>query len=158
MNSSFTNNPETTIRNERLISASPGHIFAAFEQPYRLAKLWGPDGFMNTFEQFEFKPGGRWIFVMHGPDGAKYPNKNVFREIEPENKIVIEHVSDPHFVLTVSLSVRGDQIELVWLQEFESSEVAERVRSRCGTANEQLPNRLEGVFAAANSDEKTRGR
>jgi len=31
----------------------------------------------DTFGQFEFKPGGRWIFVMHGPNGANCPNVRV---------------------------------------------------------------------------------
>jgi uncharacterized protein YndB with AHSA1/START domain len=33
----------------------------------------------------EFKPGGVWRFVMHGPDGRDYQNKVVYVEIaEPE--------------------------------------------------------------------------
>jgi uncharacterized protein YndB with AHSA1/START domain len=35
----------------------------------------GPKDFTHTFEQFEFKPGGRWVLVMHGPNGANYPNE-----------------------------------------------------------------------------------
>lgn len=158
MNSAFTNNPDATVRNERVLSASPRQIFAAFQQPDRLAQWWGPDGFTNTFEQFEFEPGGRWVFVMHGPDGANYRNENFFRKIEPENKIVIEHVLNPHFLLTVTLTARGDQTQLVWAQEFESPEVAAQVRARCGTANEQVLNRLESVLASADANDSTRGR
>jgi uncharacterized protein YndB with AHSA1/START domain len=29
----------------------------------------GPDGFSTTTSQFDFRPGGVWCFVMHGPDG-----------------------------------------------------------------------------------------
>ena len=29
-------------------------VFAAFSEANRLAAWWGPDGFTNTFEQFEF--------------------------------------------------------------------------------------------------------
>ena len=77
------NNPEATLGTERILSATPRQIFAAFEQPELLAQWWGPEGFTNTFEQFEFKVGGRWVFVMHGPNGANYPNESVFREIQP---------------------------------------------------------------------------
>jgi uncharacterized protein YndB with AHSA1/START domain len=43
-------------------------VFAAFEQPDQLARWWGPKDFTKTFGQFEFKPGGRWVFVMRGPN------------------------------------------------------------------------------------------
>ena len=33
-----------------------------------------------TFHTFELWPGGRWRFVMHGPDGTDYPNESGFRE------------------------------------------------------------------------------
>jgi uncharacterized protein YndB with AHSA1/START domain len=42
-----------------------------------LSRWWGPAGFTNTFEVCEFKKGGRWSFVMHGPDGRNYPNESV---------------------------------------------------------------------------------
>ncbi len=29
---------------------------------------------------------------MHGPNGANYRNENVFRQIEPDTKVVIEHL------------------------------------------------------------------
>jgi len=28
----------------------------------------------------DVRPGGVWKHVMHGPDGANYPNKSVFKE------------------------------------------------------------------------------
>jgi uncharacterized protein YndB with AHSA1/START domain len=46
------------ISTERDIYAPPRKVFAAFEQPDQLAPWWGPKDFTNTFEQFEFKPGG----------------------------------------------------------------------------------------------------
>lgn len=64
---SHANNPDAAVSTERVLPASPRRVFSAFEQPERLAQWWGPSGFTNTFERFEFKPGGRWVFVMHGP-------------------------------------------------------------------------------------------
>jgi uncharacterized protein YndB with AHSA1/START domain len=142
-----TNNPDAALCTERVLSASPREIFAAFEHPDRLARWWGPDGFTNTFEQFEFRPGGRWVFVMHGPNGADYPNESVFREIQPDVRIVIEHVVKPWFTLTVTLTARGEQTHLAWVQEFESAEVANQLRSICEPSNEQNLDRLASVLA-----------
>ncbi|MFQ3638575.1 MAG: SRPBCC domain-containing protein [Chloracidobacterium sp.] len=151
MNPNFTNDPDATISNERVLSATPRQIFAAFEQPDCLAQWWGPAGFTSTFQHFEFKPGGRWVFVMHGLNGANYPNESVFREIQPDTVIVIEHVVTPYYRLTVRLTPRGEQTHLAWIQEFESPEVAERMRPLCKTANEQNLDRLESVLASTDN-------
>src|SRR4051794_3715346 len=97
---------DATFRTHRVIPHPPARVFEAFSRPELLARWWGPSGFTNTFEVFEFRPGGRWIFVMHGPDGSNYPNENVFVEIEAPSTVVIEHVSAPHFVLTVRLAAQ----------------------------------------------------
>jgi uncharacterized protein YndB with AHSA1/START domain len=53
----------TTFRSSREIPASPDEIFAAFTDPQRLARWWGPAGFTNTFHVCEFQRGGRWEFA-----------------------------------------------------------------------------------------------
>jgi len=145
---SQSTNPDAVLSTERVLSASPQQVFAAFENPSRLAMWWGPSGFTNTFELFEFTPGGRWVFTMHGPDGANYANDSLFREIQPGARIVIEHVLQPWFRLTVTLTARGDQTHLAWDQEFESPEMTERFRPLSKSANEQNLDRLEAVLAS----------
>jgi hypothetical protein len=41
---------------------------------------------------------------MHGPDGNNYQNDNVFAEIIPQSKVVIDHSSEPKFRLTINLA------------------------------------------------------
>lgn len=143
------NLPDATLTTERVLHATPQQVFAAFEQPGQLAQWWGPQGFTNTFEQFEFTPGGRWVFVMHGPNGANYPNESLFREIVPAVRIVIEHVVAPWFTLAVGLAPHGDgHTRLTWAQTFESAELAAKVRSVAGPANEQNLDRLAALLQA----------
>lgn len=144
---SHANDPNAAVRTERVLSASPRKVFAAFQQPDRLAQWWGPSGFTNTFQRFEFTPGGRWVFVMHGPNGASYPNESVFREIQPDTRIVIEHVVTPWYRLTVTLTPHGDQTHLAWVQEFESPEMAAKLRRISEPANEQNLDRLQSLLA-----------
>ncbi len=148
--------PSAVVSNARVFPVPPRTIFAAFEQPDQLARWWGPKDFTNTFERFEFKPGGRWVFVMHGPKGANYANESVFREIQPDARIVIEHVVKPWYRLTVTLTPRGDQADgaqthLTWEQEFESPEVAAKMRAFIENANEQNLDRLQAVLASQNA-------
>ncbi len=116
-------------------------VFAAFD-PERLARWWGPAGFTNTFQVCEFKPGGRWSFIMHGPDGANYPNECVFAVIEPPRKVVIHHVVEPKFHLTIKLAPTAEGTTVFWAQAFEDSEVARRVEPIVVPANEQNLDRL----------------
>jgi uncharacterized protein YndB with AHSA1/START domain len=76
-------NQDQIIQIQRTIPYSPDEVYAAFADPIRLAKWWGPKDFTNTFEIFEFKVGGSWKFIMHGPDGSNYPNESVFRVLDP---------------------------------------------------------------------------
>ncbi len=138
---------DARVSTQRLVAASITRVFKAFEQPEQLAQWWGPHGFVNTFELFEFKVGGRWVFVMQGPNGASYPNEIVFREIQRDFRIVIEHVVKPWYRLTVTLTARGEHTDLVWDQEFESPAVAAAIRPLSATANEQNLDRLEALLA-----------
>jgi uncharacterized protein YndB with AHSA1/START domain len=127
----------TTFTTSREIQATPDAVFAAFEDPSRLARWWGPDGFTNTFETFEFKVGGKWIFTMHGPDGASYPNEASFSAITKSSKLVIDHVCPPIFQLTITLTAHGAGTLVHWAQVFEDAAVASAVAHIVVPANEQ---------------------
>ena len=139
----------TIIRTSRHFDATPEAVFAAFRDPGRLARWWGPDGFTNSFESFEFKTGGSWKFVMHGPDGANYPNLSEFAEIVPNALVRIKHISQPHFVLSVSLSASGTGTLVTWEQDFADPAVAENIRHIVEPANEQNLDRLGQELKAA---------
>lgn len=133
---------ESPFKTSREIPASIDEVFAAIATPARLARWWGPAGFTNTFHLCEFKTGGRWSFIMHGPDGRHCPNENLFADIEPPNKIVIQHVSEPRFVLTVTLTPSATGTRVSWTQVFENPDIAARVKDIVVFANEQNLDRL----------------
>jgi uncharacterized protein YndB with AHSA1/START domain len=139
-----------SLTTSRQIAVSPAAIFAAIKDPSRLARWWGPDGFSNHFDQFEFKPGGRWVFSMIGPDGTTYPNEAVFVSIEPDRQLVIDHVCQPLFVLTITLAPSAGGTLLTWDQTFADAAVANALRHICEPANEQNLDRLSAdVLGAA---------
>ncbi len=91
------------FKTQRDFTYSAAEIYAAFADRDKLARWWGPEGFTNTFHQFEFKQNGVWQFTMHGPDGNHYPNESYFSELIPAQKIVIRHHCMPFFTLTINL-------------------------------------------------------
>jgi uncharacterized protein YndB with AHSA1/START domain len=131
-----------TFSTSREIPALPEDIFAAISNPERLAKWWGPAGFTNTFSRFQFISGGKWSFIMHGPDGVNYVNESEFAEIIPNEKIVIRHISEPRFTLTISLKNSGKGSLVFWNQEFDNEEVADKVAHIVIPSNEQNLDRL----------------
>lgn len=133
---------DATFTAARTLPYSPQAVYDAFATAQVLASWWGPDGFTNTFETFEFKVGGRWKFVMHGPDGKNYPNSSIFVALEPASKVVIRHDCAPYFTLTVTLQAVTGGTHLTWEQAFDDSNTAQAVKSVVVPANEQNLDRL----------------
>lgn len=131
-----------TFKTSREFRVSPEKIFGVFQDTTRLAQWWGPKGFSNKFETCEFKAGGAWVFEMIGPDGKKCHNESKFSVIEPNRRVVIEHVSAPRFTLTISLEAIGTHTRVTWEQVFEDYAVANSVRAIVEPANEENLDRL----------------
>jgi len=140
---------DRTLSTYRTLPFSPKEIYEAFASADLLASWWGPAGFTNTFEIFEFTEGGRWKFVMHGPDGNNYLNESIFEELVTNAKIVIRHDCPPHFTLTVKLKPVSDGTYLSWDQVFDDARTAQAVKQRVGSANEENIDRLTHVLGQA---------
>ena len=126
----------------KLIAATAEQVFAAIAAPERIAKWWGPAGFTNTIHQFDFVPGGRWLFTMHGPDGKHHPNESRFLRLEPGRIFEVEHASSPHFILTLAFSEAPDGTLVSWHQTFDTVEQFESLAAFVATANQQNLERL----------------
>ena len=75
----------------RIVDAPRELVWQAMTDPRHVVHWWGPRGFTTTIEQMDVRPSGVWKFVMHGPDGADYPNKSVFKEVVKPERIVYSH-------------------------------------------------------------------
>jgi uncharacterized protein YndB with AHSA1/START domain len=126
----------------RLIDAPPARVFRAFSEPAHLARWWGPEGFSSSFHTFEFREGGAWRFVMHGPDGTDYPNESVFAEIVAPERVVLDHLSGHHFRMTITFTAQGSQTLVDWRQVFDTAAERERIAPFVIPANEQNLDRL----------------
>ena len=75
----------------RVIDAPRELVFMAYTEVRHLSQWWGPEGFTTTTRSFDFREGGVWDFVMHGPDGTDYQQWITWTEIVPPERIVILH-------------------------------------------------------------------
>lgn len=138
---------ERTLSTSRFLPYAPRAIYDTFASAELLAQWWGPEGFSNFFEIFEFRVGGRWKFVMHGPDGSNYPNECIFAELVPGAKVVIQHVCPPYFTLRVGLTPVNEGTQLIWEQVFDDVQTARAVEQIVVPANEQNIDRLTQVLS-----------
>src|SRR5919202_2857912 len=75
----------------RVIDAPRELVFAAFTEVRHLSRWWGPEGFTTTTQSFEFRVGGEWDLLMHGPDGTDYTEWITWTEIAPPERIALLH-------------------------------------------------------------------
>lgn len=136
-------NLPNTFTSSRLLDAPAEAVFQAISDPEIITHWWGPLGFTNAMEEFDFTPGGNWRHDMIGPDGAIYPNHSVFEEISPE-RIVIRHLATVHeFVLEIRIDPMGDGSRITWNQTFLSAEEFKKCEAYIPRCNEEVLDRLE---------------
>jgi uncharacterized protein YndB with AHSA1/START domain len=132
----------------RVFHAPRELVFRAWTEPENLKNWWGPKGFTNTFQEFDFRPGGVWRHIMHGPDGRNHQNESVFVEIDRPNRLVLDHVSAPCFRLTVlfddfGFDDFGGKTKVTFRQLFKSADDYTRVKVFAAPANEELFDKLQ---------------
>jgi hypothetical protein len=132
---------------ERIISAPCETVFQAFSNPGQLARWWGPKGFTNSIKEFDLRKGGYWHLTMHGADGKNYPNESRFLEVVENERIVIEHFSNHHFILTITFTSKDNSTLVGWHQMFDTAEHYQQISEFVSNANEQNLDRLEAVIS-----------
>ncbi len=111
----------------RVIDAPRELVFEAFTEIRHLSRWWGPDGFTTTTRSFEFRVGGAWDFVMHGPDGTDYHEWICWTEIAPPRRIALLHGEsrdDPNaFESVLTFEPAGEQTRIVMRTVFATREL-----------------------------------
>ncbi len=121
----------------RVLDAPRERVFEAFTRPEILARWWGPRGFTTVTHEHDFRPGGQWRHTMVGPDGTEYPNRSVFEEIVPRERIVYRHHGGGDGVLalfraTVTFTDESGKTRLTMRQEYASRADRDAVVERYG--------------------------
>ena len=116
----------------RVIDAPRELVFEAWSDPKHLAQWWGPNGFSTTTHSFDFRPGGIWRFVMHGPDGRDYQNRITWDEIARPERLTYHHgdgedVEPVEFRTVVTFEAVGGKTRLTLRAEFPNAEERDRV-------------------------------
>ena len=73
----------------RVINAPPAAVFKAWTDPELLKRWFTPPPYVTTFAELDVRPGGANLIIMKGPDGVEMPNRGVYLEVIPNEKLVI---------------------------------------------------------------------
>jgi uncharacterized protein YndB with AHSA1/START domain len=143
--------PYRTIITTREVNADIDKAFRSWTDPIHLAKWWGPKGFTNTFNVYDLRPGGKWSFVMHGPDKRDYPNECVFIKIEKPSFVSWDHLPKPVFQVQTSFEkITNEKTKIIFRMIFENPEECNTLRSFIEEKNEENFDKLENVLKEMN--------
>lgn len=116
--------PQYALEISRLFDAPPSLVFKLWTTPEHLARWWGPRNFSSTTEIFEFREGGRYRHLIHGPDGQTYAMSGIFQEIIEPKRIAFTFSWDEgdfldlvETLVSVSIAAEGDRTRLIFRQE-----------------------------------------
>lgn len=136
------------ISTSRLFDAPPETVFRMWTDPEHVKQWWGPRGFTTTTQQMDVRPGGEWIFVMHGPDGRDYKNRIVYNEVDAPRLLTYTHAVEPFFDVRVVFEEEGGKTRVSMVMVFATAEERERVVKVYGAIDgmHQTLDRLEEVL------------
>lgn len=100
----------------RTFDAPRDLVFEAWTTPDHVREWFGPQGFTLTVHEMDVRPGGRWRFVMHGPDGIDFPNLVSYVEVVPPERLVYDQGSgaadDRGFRVTIECTADGERTRM----------------------------------------------
>jgi uncharacterized protein YndB with AHSA1/START domain len=72
----------------RIIDAPREKVFKAWTDPTIMKQWFAPKPFTTPIVETDVRPGGASYIVMKDPQGNEYPNRGVYLEIVPNEKLV----------------------------------------------------------------------
>lgn len=126
------------ISSTRIFDAPRELVWKVWTDPKHIEQWWGPIGFSTTTKVFDFRPGGQWLFTMHGPDGADYRNDVSYTAIVDQELIEYDHGPSPIFHVTVKFDDAGESgTEIYWQLLFPTKEERDRTVAKFGAIEGQ---------------------
>lgn len=72
----------------RIINAPREKVYDAWTQPELMKQWFTPRPWTTPVVETDVRPGGASLIVMRGPDGNEFPNRGVYLEVVPNERLV----------------------------------------------------------------------
>ena len=86
MTATPTNDRELVLT--RLIDAPRENVYRCWTEPALLKQWFAPKPYETPVVEVDVRPGASSLFVMRGPDGQDMPNRGVYLEVVPNERLV----------------------------------------------------------------------
>ena len=73
---------------ELILDAPKEKLYRCYTDPALLKQWFAPKPWTTPRVELDVRPGGSSLIVMRGPDGTEFPNRGVYLEVVPNEKIV----------------------------------------------------------------------
>jgi uncharacterized protein YndB with AHSA1/START domain len=144
--------PDCEIVSSRIVNTARDIVYTAWTDPNHLKNWWGPAGFTNTFNEFDLRPGGKWSFIMHGPDKGNYRNECEFIKIDKPALIAWKRISKPIFQVVATFEeVAAGKTKIIFRMIFTSAGECNKLKKFVVDKNEENFDRLEIELAKMTS-------
>jgi len=138
--------PSLTLK--RRLAASPAQVYAAWTDPAKITRWFGPAGAEVLDAQADARVGGRYHVGFRTPDGEEHNVGGVYRVAAPAEKLVFtwawRTMPERESLVTIELGRDGDGTLLTLMHEQFFDEGA-RDRHRYGWGG--TLDKLEAYFA-----------
>ena len=119
--------PKPSLTLKRRLNAPPERVYAAWTDPEKLKRRFGPEEIETLRAEADARVGGRFRIVMRGTDGEEHDVSGVYREVVPNERIVFTWAwrSTPERESLVTVVIKpegaGSLLTLVHEQFFDEA-------------------------------------
>lgn len=118
-NPQIVTKPSLTIK--RRFNAPPAKVYAAWTDPEKIARWFGPDGGAVLSAESDVRVGGRYRIIFHTEDGEEHNVSGVYQEVVPNERLVFTWMwitmPERESLVMVSLKPDGDGTMMTLLHE-----------------------------------------
>jgi uncharacterized protein YndB with AHSA1/START domain len=80
--------PKPSLTLKRQLKAAPARVFAAWTEPDKIVKWFGPDAGPVKDASIDPRVGGRYAITFYTEDGEQHHVSGLYREVVPNEKLV----------------------------------------------------------------------
>ena len=118
MPATLTQQSTTSVEGRDLVltrefDATPEKLYRAWTQPALITQWFTLGTWKAVKAEMDVRPGGANLITMRGPDGAEFPNRDVYLEVVPNKRLVLTDAYTSAWVpseqpfMTVTLTFEG---------------------------------------------------
>jgi len=111
--------PSLTLK--RHFNAAPEAVYAAWTDPEKILRWFGPDAGPVTLAETDVRTGGRYTVIFHTEDGEEHHVSGVYREVVPNEKLVFtwawRTMPERESLVTVLVKPDGDGTAMTLIHE-----------------------------------------